>query len=151
MITFEQARALTYLANSQTWESNGNRGEYYVEPYGFEDRYFYLMVDGAREALAGQDFDFMLEGWPLTLVAKSSGEICQVDTLAIQGHVDRMMQVGQVPAEVWDFCLDRPYCSPVFDDGVSNPTAVRDLQNHVPVSLDLRILDLGEVPAFTSR
>ena len=151
MITFDQARALAYQANHQLWESNGNPGEYYVDPYGFEDRYFYLMVDGARETLEEPDFDFMLMGWPLTLVAKFSGETYQVGTLTIQGHVDRMMQVGQVPAEVYDICLDRPYCSPAFDDGFSIPTGVRDLQNQEPVYLDARILDIFQIPACKSR
>lgn len=114
-----------------------------MEPHGFEDRYFYLMVDGAREAFVGQDDDYLLVGRQLTLVAKSSGEIYQVDTLTIQGHVDRMIPVGQVPAEVYGSCRDRAYCSPAFDDGFPIPTGVRDLQSQEPIYLDARILDLG--------
>ena len=46
--TFEQARKIAYDANAPAWRDLGNRGEYMVADYGYENAAAWLIVDGAR-------------------------------------------------------------------------------------------------------
>jgi hypothetical protein len=97
--TFEQARQIAYEANAPAWRDLGNRGEYMVAAYGYEDADAWLLVDGARELLEGGDYAYGVLDQPLTLVLKSTGDIVQVYYLEEQDRIDAMTPVGDVPQD----------------------------------------------------
>ena len=95
--TFEQARKIAYDLNAPAWRDVGNRGEYMVADYGYEDADAWLIVDGARELLEGGDYDFSVLDQPLTLVRKADGGIMQVQYLEAEDMIDAMTPVGKHP------------------------------------------------------
>jgi hypothetical protein len=95
--TFEQARELALKANGQAWRDLGNKGEYMVAAYGYEDADAWLLVDGARELLEGGDYDFGVMDQPLTLVMKATGELLHVQYLEAEDRIDAMTPVGTHP------------------------------------------------------
>lgn len=96
--TFEQARQLAQEINAPAWRDLKNPGEYMVAPWGYEDADAWLVVDGAREYLEGGDDDFEVLDKPLSLVMKDTGELFHIQYLEAQDRVDRMTDVGNVPA-----------------------------------------------------
>jgi hypothetical protein len=95
--TFEQARDLALKANAPAWRDLGNRGEYMVAAYGYEDADAWLLVDGARELLEGGDYGFDVLDQPLTIVMKATGEILHMQYLEAEEKIDAMTPVGDVP------------------------------------------------------
>lgn len=95
--TFEQARKIAYDLNAPAWRDLGNRGEYMVADYGYENADAWLMVDGARELLEGGDYGYAVMDQPLTLVLKATGDVMQVQYLEEAAMIDAMTPVGDVP------------------------------------------------------
>jgi len=95
--TFEQARKIAYDANAPVWRDLGNRGEYMVADYGYENDAAWLIVDGARELLEGGDYSYDVMDQPLTIVLKSTGDVGQVYYLEEQDMIDAMTPVGKHP------------------------------------------------------
>jgi hypothetical protein len=95
--TFEQARKIAHNLNAPAWRDLGNRGEYMVAEYGFEDAERWLMVEGARELLEGGDYGFAVMDQPLTLISKADGGVMQVYYLEEQDLIDAMTPVGDHP------------------------------------------------------
>lgn len=97
MVTFEQAREIVEAEHAPAWRDLGNRGEYMVADYGFEDSVSWLMVEGAREAIEGGDPAFAVLDQPLTFVSKADGTITTADYLDVADLVDAMARVGDHP------------------------------------------------------
>ena len=95
--TFEQARELARARNAPAWKDLGNRGEYMVAPYGYENADAWLIVDGAREYIEGGDDDFEVLDKPLTLVTKATGEVFTMNYLENPDLIDAMTPVGDAP------------------------------------------------------
>jgi len=95
--TFDQARKIAYDLNAPAWRDLGNRGEYMVAEYGFEDANAWLLVDGARELLEGGDYAFAVMDQPLTLITKATGDVIQVYYLEEEAMLDAMTPVGEHP------------------------------------------------------
>lgn len=95
--TFEQARALALKVNAPAWRDLGNRGEYMVADYGYEDADAWLIVDGARELLEGDDYAYSVMDQPMTIVMKATGELLRVQYLEAEDRIDAMTPVGEHP------------------------------------------------------
>lgn len=95
--SFEQARKLAFEKNAAAWKDLGNRGEYMVADYGFENEDAWLIVDGAREYLVDGDYSFEIMDKPLTLVMKATGEVFQMQHLDDPDTIHAMTPVGDVP------------------------------------------------------
>lgn len=95
--TFEQAREIAAARNAPAWRDLGNRGEYMVAPYGYENADAWLIVDGAREYLVDGDDSFEVMDKPLTLVMKDSGELFTMQYLENPELIDAMTPVGDAP------------------------------------------------------
>jgi len=95
--TFEQARQLALEINAPAWRDLKNRGEYMVADYGYEDADAWRIVDGARELLEGDDYDFEVLDQPITLVMKATGELAHVQYLEAETRLAAMTPVGDVP------------------------------------------------------
>lgn len=97
MTTFEEARAIAEDLNAGAWRDLGNRGEYMVAAWGYEDDEHWQVVEGARELIEGGDYDFSVLDQPLTLVAKADGSIMVGTYLELEDKLDAMTPVGPVP------------------------------------------------------
>jgi hypothetical protein len=95
--TFEQAREITLKANAPAWRDLGNKGNYMVAEWGYEDADAWLMVEGARELLIDHDYSFDVLDQPLTLVMKATGELLRVYYLEAEERIDAMTLVGVNP------------------------------------------------------
>jgi hypothetical protein len=97
MITFEQAREIALKANAPLWRDLGNRGEYMVADYGYENADAWLIVDGARELIEGGDYAFDVLDKPITMISKAAGELFRVQYLEAADVIQAMTPVGDVP------------------------------------------------------
>ncbi|MHA7209521.1 hypothetical protein [Arthrobacter sp. MDT1-65] len=101
MIDFEQARVVAYERGVREWAKYGHRGQYMVADYGFENEAFWVVVDGAREALEGgqESGDYMLVGRGAILVDKYTEEVHEMQYLDHQDMFDAMTPVGVHPSD----------------------------------------------------
>jgi hypothetical protein len=102
MITFEQARKAVKATNEHEWEDQDMRGTYMVAPYGKEDDQFFLVIDGAQEAIEDDDPDYIVMDQPAMLVDKETGQVFECVFLEIADRVQAMTRVGEWPEEPED-------------------------------------------------
>jgi hypothetical protein len=103
MITFEQARKAVKTVNEPAWEDQDMKGTYMVAPYGKEDDQFFLVIDGAEEAMVGNDPDFIVMDQPAMLVDKETGQVFEAVFLEVADRIQAMTEVGDWPEEPEDF------------------------------------------------
>lgn len=99
-VSFEQARELALKANAPAWRDLGNKGDYMVAAWGYEDADAWLVVDGARQLLIDHDYDYSVLDQPLTLIMKATGELFRVQYLEAEDRIDAMTLVGEPPEDL---------------------------------------------------
>lgn len=97
MITFDEARKIAYDANLPAWLELGYRGEYMVADYGLEDAEHYVMIDGAREMLVDENYDFDVLDQPVTVIDKQTGDLFVMTYFESEELRAGMKQVGVWP------------------------------------------------------
>lgn len=97
MVTFKEARDLVAEVNGPAWRDLGNRGDYMVADYGFENADYWLMVEGARQLIEGGNEAFAVMDQPLTLVRKADGSLTTIYYLEAADLVDSMTPFGDHP------------------------------------------------------
>lgn len=102
MITFAQARKAVQAVNEPAWEDQDMKGTYMVAEYGKEDDQFFLVIDGAREAMEGDDPEFIVMDQPAMLVDKETGQVFECVFLEVVDRIQAMTEVGEWPEEPED-------------------------------------------------
>ena len=99
-VSFEQAREIALKANAPIWRDLGNKGDYMVAPWGYENDDAWLIVDGARQLLIDHDYDYEVMDQPMTMILKSTGELFRVQYLEASDEIDAMTLVGEAPEDL---------------------------------------------------
>lgn len=90
VIPFEQARQIVAAAIPEGWTI----GTYTVAPWGYQDAESWLVIDGAREWLDG-DEDYADMSGTVTMVDKETGAVERLPYLPNIDRVDAMMPCGE--------------------------------------------------------
>jgi hypothetical protein len=101
--TFEQARAAVKAQNGPAWEDQDMKGTYMVAEYGKEDDELFLVIDGAKEAMVGNDPAYIVMDQPAMFVHKETGVVMEAVFLEVADRIQAMTEVGDWPEEPEDY------------------------------------------------